>query len=280
MLLLPLPLLGYPLLLPTNQPDVFFPNYAPPAQCVDGCAPWSDAAAGGALWASGTVPKGAGSTCAMPGAVVGKAVGGPETAAAGPFCYCLRTNKEAHWCMPKMWIPEQINLQYASADTIVAAFVTYEPQPPTKMAVATLVQAGATEQQLTGVSHWLSFKPLQSGCQKPSTRHGCNQQDSNYSLADDQRNYSMHFVKFSGLEAATNYTYKVKSGSGNGVWSASYTFRSARAAPETAIAMYGDMAITRYNAVSNLLADCTAGRIDAFAHMGDHCYNLGQADDR
>ena len=37
MLLLPL----FPLLLPTNQPDVFFPHYAPPAQCVDGCAPWS-----------------------------------------------------------------------------------------------------------------------------------------------------------------------------------------------------------------------------------------------
>ena len=42
----------------------------------------------------------------------------------------------------------------------------------------------------------------------------------------------------------------------------------------------GDMAITQFNAVSNLLEDCTSGRIDAFAHMGDHCYNLGQADDR
>ena len=39
--------------------------------------------------------------------------------------------------------------------------------------------------------------------------------------------------------------------------------------------MYGDLAITRYNAVSNLLEDCTSGRIDVFAHMGDHCYNLG-----
>ena len=27
-------------------------------------------------------------------------------------------------------IPEQINLQYASADTVVAAFVTYEAKPP------------------------------------------------------------------------------------------------------------------------------------------------------
>jgi hypothetical protein len=38
--------------------------------------------------------------------------------------------------------------------------------------------------------------------------------------------------------------------------------------------------VTRYNAVGNLLADCTSGRIDAFVHMGDHCYDLGQADDR
>jgi hypothetical protein len=34
--------------------------------------------------------------------------------------------KEAHWCFPQMGIPEQINLQYAAPDTVVAAFVTYE----------------------------------------------------------------------------------------------------------------------------------------------------------
>ena len=32
---------------------------------------------------------------------------------------------------------------------------------------------------------------------------------------------------------------------------------------------YGDMAITRYNAISNLLDDCKSGRIDTFAHMGN-----------
>jgi hypothetical protein len=33
------------------------------------------------------------------------------------------------------------------------------------------------------------------------------------------------------------------------------------------VAADGDMAITRYNAVSNLLADCLSGRIDVFAHV-------------
>ena len=72
----------------------------------------------------------------------------------------------------------------------------------------------------------------------------------------------------------------VQSGSKAGVWSAAFTFRSVRAAPDTRLAMYGDMAITQFNAVSNLLADCLSGRVDVFAHMGDHCYDLGQADDR
>ena len=32
------------------------------------------------------------------------------------------------------------------------------------------------------------------------------------------RNYSMHFVKFSGLKPATSYSYKVKSGAAGAVW--------------------------------------------------------------
>ena len=51
--------------------------------------------------------------------------------------------------------------------------------------------------------------------------------------------------------------FQVKSGAADAVWSDSFTFRSARAAPDTAFAMYGDLAVTRYNAVGNLLADCT-----------------------
>ena len=39
--------------------------------------------------------------------------------------------------------------------------------------------------------------------------------------------------------------------------------------------MYGDMGVSPYNNMQNLLTDCQSGKIDVFAHMGDHCYNLG-----
>ena len=86
------------------------------------------------------------------------------------------------------------------------------------------------------------------------------------------RNYSMHFIKFDGLKPATHYTYKVKSGAQGAQWSDEYTFRSMRPYPETRIAMYGDMGVSEYNNMANLLKDCQSGKIDVFAHMGDHCY--------
>lgn len=45
------------------------------------------------------------------------------------------------------------------------------------------------------------------------------------------------------------------------------------------MAMYGDMGVAEYNNMQNLLTDCQSGKIDTFAHMGDHCYNLGMMDD-
>ena len=40
------------------------------------------------------------------------------------------------------------------------------------------------------------------------------------------------------------------------------------------------MGHSRYNNMKNLQQDCATGTIDAIVHMGDHCYDLGQADDR
>ena len=136
-------------------------------------------------------------------------------------------------CLPQLFIPEQINLQYGAADTIVAGFVTYERAPPDQGAMATLVEAGAgspaaapagQQQQLSGVSHWLDFTPP-----------GSSSHTHNISWAP--RNYTMHFVKFAGLKPRTNYTYKVRSGAAEGVWSDEFTFRTPHQAPETAIAM-------------------------------------------
>lgn len=272
-------------LLPTafsNQVDTLYESYTPPAACLNGCARWAQLAAdcpsahvnastAAAMWQNGAVPAAASNACAIPGAVVDKATGGPETASAGPFCYCKHPARDATvaaYCLPQLGIPEQINLQYASQDTVIAAFVTYELEEPSEMPVAMLSEAGgASEQQISGVSHFVAFDPVipkPKGTGKPM----------------GARNWTMHFVKFTALKPATHYTYRVKSGAQGGVWSAGFTFRSVRAAPDTRLAMYGDMAITRYNAVSNLLDDCLSGRVDVFAHMGDHCYDLGQADDR
>ena len=132
-----------PYLAFANQPDVLFPHYAVPFECLQqpdggGCRAWAanDIHLFATGQATGQLPPGAANLCAIPGAATGSATGGPETASAGPFCYCANTGK-AHWCLPMLDIPEQINLMYASPDVIVAGFVTYERAAPTTMAVAT-----------------------------------------------------------------------------------------------------------------------------------------------
>jgi hypothetical protein len=50
-------------------------------------------------------------------------------------------------------------------------------------------------------------------------------------------------------------------------------FRSSYTAADggvTRVGIFGDMAVTEFNAVGNLAADCAAGTIDAFLMMGDH----------
>jgi hypothetical protein len=187
-------------LIAAEQPDVFFPHYVP--GCEAGCAVWSEVVGAATLFASSSVPANAADTCAMPGRNTGDANGAVNTSAAGPWCYCKGSNAEATgaatYCTPQQYIPEQINLQYAAADTLVAGFVTYEPVQPVRMAQATLVVAGsaAAPTMLTGVSHWLAFTPPGDVANTTAAA----------------RNYTMHFVKFTGLKPGTHYTYTVKSG--------------------------------------------------------------------
>ena len=129
---------------------------------------------------------------------------------------------------------------------LVVSFVTYDLAAPTSLPVATL-EGGDLDapQQIEGVSHVYYDPP-------------------------NKRNYTMSFVRFSGLASRGMYTYKVKSGSG-GPWSASFTFRAPYAAGATRVAIYGDMGNSVYNNMENLRSDCVSGRIDAIVHMGDHC---------
>ena len=272
-----------------NQYDVFFPRYLPPAECASGCARWADVAADGvtgidqsevnALFAGGAVPEEAGSSCLWPGAapVHGEnrrlltssadsdswlwsqtAANRPKGAENGsvPYCYC-RGGKgafSAH-CTPPVGVPEQINLQFAAADIVVAAFVTFEKSPPADPPSAMFGEQGATPVQLEGISHWYVL-PGDPTATSPN-------------LSRRTRNYTMSFVKFAGLKPGTRYTYKVKSGSGaDAQWSDEFTFRSLRDKSEgTRIGTYGDMGVSPYNNMQNLLTDCASGTIDVFMHM-------------
>ena len=211
-----------------NQYDVFFHQYCPPAGCSGGCARWADVAADGvtgigqdqvdALFAHGSVPPEAGASCLWPGAApvhgenrrlltdgsaedawlwaqAGRAPG-PENGSV-PFCYCKQAAPDAPrsgHCTPPMGVPEQINLQYASPGTVVAAFVTFEAEPPTEPPKASFGEQGETPIELTGISHWYAL-PGDPTLPANAPRK--------IDISDRARNYTMSFVKFDGLRPST-----------------------------------------------------------------------------
>jgi hypothetical protein len=275
-----------------NQYDVLYPNYLPPVECAHGCAKWSDVQSDGLpfnqslvdkLFANGTAPKEAGSSCLWPGMApvhgegrrmltadegwLWEAATPRPGASSIPYCLCKPAPGQnstlkppvtpAGQCLPPMSVPEQINLQYASNEITVAGFVTYEAVLPADPPIAMFAEKGATMRSLTGISHWYN-----------SSKFGA------------MRNYTMSFVKFAGLKPSTVYQYKVKSGADGAAWSEVFEFRSLREAPDTKFGIYGDMGISPYNNMQNLLTDCQSGKIDVFVHMGDHCYDLQMEDDR
>jgi hypothetical protein len=256
-----------------NQPDIFFPHYLPPSECTHGCAAWKTAPSQGKDWDA----LAAGSVCAIPGAVTGSSKENNVTNAwGGPFCFCAgaagAATSTAGYCRSPLSVPEQINLQLANEDTVVVSFVTYEQAKPTRppeviyTKMCRTASCGDAPKTVTGVTHWYEEGTA-------TTKDGPH----------TGRNFSMHFVKLGPLEPRTEYSYQVRGGAEGASTSPPATFRSAYTAAdggETRVAIFGDMAVTQYNAVSNLAADCAAGTIDAIWMMGDHAYDLGQVDDR
>ena len=250
----------------SNMYDVIMPAYE--SGCPHGCADWTTVDQP-ALWADGKVPSGAGRNCAMPAAQSGahECDCGEKDADtymtdsyAGPWCFCADSKGEwdqfgetsKAYCTPPKSHVEQLNLQLAAPDTVVASFVTYEDLP-TAPPVAMLGTSDNPTTQVTGVSH--KYTP-------------------------PGRTYIMHYIKFGNLKPRTTYYYKVKSGSSACGWSATFSFRSGYTSGVTKMATYGDMGHSHYNNMENMLEDCAAGRIDAILHMGDHAYNLGYSGDR
>lgn len=261
-----------------NMYDIVMPSYL--SGCSNGCMAWDGArlANYSHLWADG-VPKDAGSSCAMPAAQAGKhecdcgqkdAERYMTDSYAGPWCFCnAGATKNMSYCSAPKSHVEQLNLQVAAPDTIVASFVTYEALPagpPVAMLSTSPLADGGAATQLQGVSHSYSFQP--KPCKAPAVCPAPN------------RTYIMHYVKFPALSPRTRYYYKVKSGSSACGWTEQFSFRSGYADGVTRLATYGDMAHEHFNNMGNMLADCKAGTIDAIVHMGDHAYDLGYSGDR
>ena len=157
-----LPVLLGARLAASNMYDVTNVPRAAPAICgAAGCARWSALAEDGhtgvtqaaadARWVAGKAPEDAGSGCAMPGIAAAEESRMPSSGFLGAWCYC-KSSELSGYCQAGEAIPEQINLQIASADTVVVAFVTYEAT----QSATPFVMWGQDESSLTkttGVTH-------------------------------------------------------------------------------------------------------------------------------
>lgn len=234
------------------------------------------------MFADGKVPSAIGNSCAMPAAHSGNHecdCGQKDSqlyiydSYEGPWCFCQDPNdheNRAQYCTPPKYMPEQINLQIAAADTIVVGFVTYEDTKSLtlKRPVAQFGPTGGQMITAQGISHHYA-PPGRSNTTTPSSY------SARYAYP-----YTMSYVKLGPLKPHTKYSYKVKSGHDQGVWSDTFEFTSLYSDGVTRLATYGDMGHSHYNSMDNMMQDCADGRINAIVHMGDHAYNIGFSHDR
>ena len=160
----------------------------------------------------------------------------------------------ARYCSSANGVPEQINLQLASADSVVVSWITHEataPQaPPVVELVASTPSASDATVRVTGVTH-------------------------EHTTPDKDRVLYLHFVRLTQLLPRAKYSYTVQSGGDSSVPSKLFSFRAPYADGETRINIFGDMGIYQWNNMEWLEKDCAEGTAaDAIVHMGDHaCKN-------
>ena len=158
----------------------------------------------------------------------------------------------AGYCTSKPAVPEQINIQLASTDTVVVSFVTYgereagdtDSKPvvmfgvdPTKLSRATGVthhyslppgaHAAEDDDDLTGMDASLAHKEART---LRAIRANRGTSDLHAGAATGGRIYQMHFVKLAGLQPRAKYHYTMSSGTSEAVTSDMYPLR-ARNAP-------------------------------------------------
>ena len=152
------------------------------------------------------------------------------------------------YCTSAAGVPEQINVQIAGPHTVVVAFVTFEPAPPTNPPI---VRVGRAAQSLndtvTGVTH------------------------VHVTRAKD-RTYYMHFVKLDGLAPRARYHYSVQSGGHNTTVSNTFSFRApypSTGGGNTVVDVWGDMGVYSWNNMENLKRDVDTEEVDLVIHLGD-----------
>jgi hypothetical protein len=179
----------------------------------------------------------------------------------------------AGYCTAKPAVPEQINVQLASDDTVVVAFVTYGDQHDTGSTPYVMYRTGVGQmKKAAGVTHHYRLPSVAMGTAGSGGDDSDDESDfagMDASLAHKEartlaairardgvyagiggpgpaagREYQMHFVKLSGLRPRTNYSYTVSSGTPDAVTSDQYTFRAPYSEGTTKVAIFGDMGVS------------------------------------
>ena len=227
--------------------DVLQPHMlpAPGVTCLDWAAAGAEV---NARWATpGSPPAHAAAHCAQQGngATATAATGGTLTS-RGSLSYCIdRATRNISYCRSAQGVPEQVNVQIASPDSVVVGFVTFEPVPPSRPPTLLLSTAGgapASTTRHTGVTHVHT-----TGDAQDISHH----------------TYYMHYVALGNLTSRGRYSYRVQSGGGNASLSDTFSFRAGYAGGEgpggaTRIALFGDMGVYAWNNMQNLYEETVA----------------------
>jgi len=257
--------------------DLLEPLKLPGPRCNNGCAAWSTAnSTVMGWWAHERQPNNASNHCAQLMNAPGlhpknfKTKDHPYpledptgTGSVGSWCLCQGNlthpaSNDFDYCVSAHYIPEQINIQIASPDTVVLSFVTFEPEPPSKSPQGRLGASPSTLQPIVtdaAVTH-------------------------EYISLSGDRSYLMHYIVLRKLKHRARYYYQVKSGASEGPWSKVFSFRAPYASGTTNVAIFGDMGVYTWNNMANMRQDMYDEVIDLVVHVGDHAYDMGGNDDR
>jgi hypothetical protein len=192
--------------------------------------------------------------------------GTPAHTMAGPgfngaFCWCKNPPPEgARWglCTSAPAVVEQLNLQLAGPRSVVVSFATFHNPGCASHSPSVQLRGTGGVKTVYGVTHVYGMN---------STGHSTT----------TNKTYYLHFVRLSGLRERTAYSYRARAGGHSGGWSDWRNFTSLYSSGETKIALFGDMGVYSWNAMSGLLSDSSHRMIDCIVHMGDHAYNYGDA---